>query len=186
MKNSVVIGNEYHMAGYTWVVTEIKGNCAVLQSTGITSGRWPGYVIPQFGNGGWYRKRIDGQDIHTYDAKMSTLYESIKHMEFTDAGYGKGLFLISDEKMKHNECGFQGHGAYWETLKRAAENFSISMALNDIAWLGTVGLNSRAWSVDSYGCVSICAQDTNCVIAPAFNIDLSKVSVNEDEITRDL
>lgn len=39
------IGQTYSMAGYNWICAEKSGNLAVLQSTGVTGGVWPGYKI---------------------------------------------------------------------------------------------------------------------------------------------
>lgn len=73
-----------------------KRHVAVIQSHGITHGMWPGFVIPKFGNGNYYGRSIDGQDISDYDEKMSALYNAIKDVEDASASYGKGLFLVCE------------------------------------------------------------------------------------------
>ena len=176
-------GHTYRFGDYYWVVAEIKDGCAVLQSTGVTSGKWPGYVMPEFGNGNWYGKNIDGLDISNYDVKMSALYKCIKDAEFTSADYGKGLFLVSNEKAGQTEWGLKGSDNYWSALKRAAENYSSLGASNYRAWLGTYsGSGSSAYYVNSDGSVSSSNQDYSNVVAPAFNLDQSKIEVNGDEI----
>ena len=58
-------GKTYKFAGYSWTACEVNNDrhVAVIQSHGITHGMWPGFVIPKFGNGNYYGRSIDGQDI---------------------------------------------------------------------------------------------------------------------------
>ena len=58
-------GKTYKFAGYSWTTCEVdkEHHTAVIQSHGVTSGAWPGYVMPQFGNGNFDEKSIDGQNI---------------------------------------------------------------------------------------------------------------------------
>lgn len=99
MKNKLKLGKKYHFVGYDWTVCELinNGMVAVIQSHGVTNGAWPGFVMPQFGNGSYYADSIDGQDISSYDDKMKELYNAIKDVEDKSATYGKGLYLISKE-----------------------------------------------------------------------------------------
>lgn len=73
----LIKGNTYDFCGYKWIVTEVKGNCAILQSYGVTSGEWPGYKMPRFGNCDFYEQDIDDLDISKYDDKMSELYDAL-------------------------------------------------------------------------------------------------------------
>lgn len=93
-------GKTYKFAGYSWTACEVNNDrhVAVIQSHGVTHGAWPGFVMSQFGNGNYYSKSIDGQDISGYDNKMKELYVTIKDAENTSASYGKGLYLISEEE----------------------------------------------------------------------------------------
>lgn len=182
MDNELILGRKYQFAGYEWIVAEINGGCAVLQSTGVTAGPWPGFEMPQFGNGKWYDKNIDGQNISSYDDEMSTLYETIKDAEYTDAKYGNGLYLVSDGIVGASP-GHEGSGNYWEALKTAAENYNLFGAINNKTWLGTVDDGGAfahfVFSSDgiSYGC-----PNAYYVVAPAFNLDLSTVEVHDDVI----
>lgn len=182
---TIEAGETYRFAGYSWTACEVdsKRHTAVLQSHGVTSGAWPGYVIPQFGNGNFYAADIDGEDISSYDDKMQALYNVIKEVEDTSATYGKGLYLISKGKAGFTEWGYPGSGNYCQALKKAAGNARSFGSPNYFAWLGTVDGGSYAWCVDSDGYVyNSYGQVNDCVVAPAFNLDLSKVEVAGDEI----
>ena len=177
-------GKTYKFAGYSWTACEVNNDrhVAVIQSHGITHGMWPGFVIPKFGNGNYYGRSIDGQDISDYDEKMSALYNAIKDVEDKSASYGKGLYLVSKEKAGFTEWGEPGSGDYWQALKKAAGNASSFGSPNYCAWLGAVGGSDGAWYVSSNGNVYNYYQDSDCVVAPAYNLDLSKVEVVGDEI----
>ena len=183
--NSVVeLGKTYQFAGYKWTACELinKGKTLVLQSHGVTHGKWPGFVMPQFGNSNYYFKSIDGEDISAYDNKMKELYDTIKDAENTSASYGKGLYLISEEKVGFTEWGHPGSGNYWQALKAAAENACSFGSPDNYAWLGTVYGSGGAWYVNSNGGVSYNDQSDDYVVAPVFNLDLSKVEIVGDEI----
>ena len=178
-------GKTYKFAGYSWTACEVNNDrhVAVIQSHGITHGMWPGFVIPKFGNGNYYGRSIDGQDSSDYDEKMSALYNAIKDVEDKSASYGKGLYLVSKEKAGYTEWCEPGSDDYWQALKKAAGNASSFGSPDYYAWLGTVSGGYYAWYVDSSGDVyGSYGQDSDCVVAPAFNLDLSKVEVAGDEI----
>ena len=179
------VGQTYSFMGYDWTACELinKGKTLVIQSHGVTHGEWPGFVMPQFGNGNYYADSIDGQDISAYDNKMKELYDTIKDAENTSASYGKGLYLISEEKAGFTEWGHPGSGNYWQALEAAAENACSFGSPGGYAWLGTVGGSGGAWCVYSYGNVYYGSyQYHDFVVAPAFNIDLSKIEVVGNEI----
>ena len=178
-------GKTYKFAGYSWTACEVNNDrhVAVIQSHGITHGMWPGFVIPKFGNGNYYGRSIDGQDISDYDEKMSALYNAIKDVEDKSASYGKGLYLVSKEKAGFTEWCEPGSGDYWQALKKAAGNASSFGSPGSYAWLGTVNGGNNAWFVYSDGNVyGYGGQNNDYVVAPAFNLDLSKVEVAGDEI----
>ena len=177
-------GKTYKFAGYSWTACEVNNDrhVAVIQSHGITHGMWPGFVIPKFGNGNYYGRSIDGQDSSDYDEKMSALYNAIKDVEDKSASYGKGLYLVSKEKAGYTEWCEPGSGDYWQALKKAAGNASSFGCPNNYAWLGTVYGSDYAWCVGSSGNVYDYSQNSDYVVAPAFNLDLSKVEVVGDEI----
>ena len=153
----------------------------MIQSHGVTHGAWPGFKMKKFGNGDYYADSIDRQDISAYDRKLNELYNAIKDVEDKSASYGKGLYLISEEKVGFTELGHPGSGNYWQALKAAAENARSFWAAY-CAWLGTVD-DSSAWCIHLNGNVYCGSNQTNgFVVAPAFNLDLSKVEVAGDEI----
>lgn len=176
-------GKTYKFAGYSWTACEVdnKRQIAVIQSHGVTHGACPGFKKEKFDNGDYYANSIDRQDISSYDDKMQSLYDAIKEVEDTSATYGKGLYLISMEKVGFTEWAAPGSGNYWQALKAAAKNFR-SFGAAFCAWLGTVDDGRNAWYVQSNGNIYGNYQDSNFVVAPAFNLDLSKVEVVGDEI----
>ena len=182
--SAIELGKTYQFAGYKWTACELinKGKTLVIQSHGVTHGKWPGFKMEKFGNGNYYSISIDGEDISSYDDKMKELYDAIKDAEDSSTSYGKGLFLISKEKAGFTEWGKSGSGNYWQALKKAAENARSFGAASDYAWLGTVN-GYYAWYVNSDGNVYDSSnQDGDYVVAPAFNLDLSKVEIKGDEI----
>lgn len=184
------LGKTYNFMGYKWTACELinNGKTLAIQSHGVTTGPWPGLVISQFGNGNYYSKSIDGQDISGYDNKLKELYNAIKDAEDMSATYGKGLFLIGKEKVGFTELGEPGSGNYWAALKAVAENARQLGPGNNFVWLGTVDGGAHACCLHSSGSVhgheSGCNQNLYYVIAPAFNLDLSKVEIKGDEIIK--
>lgn len=165
---TLTAGKTYKFGGYEWVCAETSGNLAVLQSTGVTSGYWPGYTMAKFGNNNYYSSNIDGQDISDYDQKTKDLYAAIKAAEYTSASYGSGLFLVSNTKCNQTSAGNQGSGHYWSALKTAAGNRSSFGASSSYSWLGTVNGSSNAWYVNSNGNVNNNNNQNNSfVVAPA-------------------
>ena len=70
-------------------------------------------------------------------------------------------------------------------MKGAAENAQSFGAASSIAWLGAVDGSYGAWCVDRFGHVyNINYQYVDYVVAPAFNLDLSKVEVVENQIVK--
>ena len=184
------LGKTYNFMGYNWTACELinNGKTLVIQSHGVTTGPWPGFKMSQFENGHYYGSDIDGQDISSYDDKTQKLYDAIKDVEDTSATYGKGLFLISKEKAGYVEFERTGSGNYWKVLQGVSMNYSPFGATCFSTWLGTVAdANSgNAFSMDIGGCIgySIYNQPNEYAIAPAFNLDLSKVEIKGDEIIK--
>lgn len=180
--NVLELGKTYRLAGYDWTACELinNGETLVIQSHGVTHGEWPGYTMPQFGNGNYYADSIDGQDISGYDDRMQLLYDAIKDAEDKSAPYGKGLYLVSREKIGFTEWCKPGSGYYWTALKEVAGS---SLGYGYYAWLGTVYGSNGAWCICPDGAVYCDYQyGSDFVIPPAFNLDLSKVEVVGDEI----
>lgn len=181
------IGENYKFAGYNWTVCEVDNKChaAVIQSHGVTHGEWPGFAMQKFGGiaNGIYGLDIDGEDISAYDNKMKELYDNIKEVENTSTTYGKGLYIISKDKSGFAGWGNPGSGFYWQALKKAAENACQFGSPNNSVWLGTVSGSYYAWYVNSGGGVNYGSNPSyDFVVAPAFNLDLSKVEVVGNEI----
>ena len=174
-------GKTYKFAGYSWTACEVNNDrhVAVIQSHGITHGMWPGFKMTEFDS----KYSIDGYDISAYDVKTKKLYDAIKDVEDKSASYGKGLYLVSKEKAGFTEWCEPGSGDYWQALKKAAGNASSFGCPYYYAWLGTVDGTGGAWCVGSYGSVlSSNGQSNDFVVAPAFNLDFSKVEIRGDEI----
>ena len=175
------LGKTYKFAGYSWTACEVNNDrhVAVIQSRGVTHGAWPGFKMTEFDS----KYSIDGYDISAYDVKTKKLYDAIKDVEDKSASYGKGLYLVSKKKAGFTEWCEPGSGDYWQALKKVAGNASSFGSPFNYAWLGTVGGGGNAWYVDSSGSVyDGSGQNDDCVVAPAFNLDLSKVEVAGDEI----
>lgn len=173
-------GKTYKFAGYSWTACEVNNDrhVAVIQSRGVTHGAWPGFKMTEFDS----KYSIDGYDISAYDVKTKKLYDAIKDVEDKSASYGKGLYLVSKEKAGYTEWCEPGSDDYWQALKKAAGNASSFGCPNNYAWLGTVYGSDYAWCVGSSGNVYDYSQNSDYVVAPAFNLDLSKVEVVGDEI----
>lgn len=184
-KNKLEVGKTYLFAGYSWTVCELvnNGKVAVIQSHGVTHGAWPGYKMLKFGRNvdTPYGVNIAGADISTYDAKMQELYDTIKKVEAT---HGKGLYLIDKEQVGFTEFGLSGSGNYYNALLDAAKNACLFGTSNHYVWTGSVYLDgSYAWTLnyDDDIFLSNC-QNFDFVIAPAFNLDVSKIEVIGSEI----
>ena len=180
-------GKTYKFAGYSWTACEVNNDrhVAVIQSRGVTHGVWPGFKMAKFGGeiNTNFAVDIDGHNISAYDNKMQSLYDAIKDVEDKSAPYGEGLYLISKEKAGFTEWDQPVSGDYWQALKKAAGNASSFGCPFNYAWLGTVYGSNYAWCVYSRG--NVCGssgQGNDLVVAPAFNLDLSKVEVAGDEI----
>lgn len=185
---SLELGRTYKFAGYNWTACELinNGKTLVIQSHGVTHGAWPGYVMQKFGGkaNGMYGLDIDGEDVSAYDNKMKELYDDIKEVEDTSATYGKRLYLVSKEKAGFARWGQPGSGNCWQALKKAAENVSQFGSPNYNVWFGTVFCSNYTWFVNSDGNFYGSYQNNDFAVAPAFNLDLTKVEIKGDEIIK--
>ena len=75
-------------------------------------------------------------------------------------------------------------GYYWQASKEAAANYSSFGSSNHSTQLGAVYGSSDALYVSSNGNVYCDSQYLDLVAAPAFNLDLSKVEVVENQIVK--
>lgn len=183
------LGKTYNFMGYNWTACELinNGKTLVIQSHGVTTGPWPGYVMPKFGNGHYYGSDIDGQDISSYDDKTQKLYDAIKDVEDMSATYGKGLYLVSAEKVQLPTIiyGASGAGYYCDAIVSAGSQGNPN-GTHCNAWLGTLGnKENTAWFVNCFANGYITFQDDVIkTIAPTFNLDLSKVEIKGDVIIK--
>ena len=186
---SLELGKIYKFAGYNWTACELinNGKTLVIQSHGVTTGPWPGFKMSQFGNGHYYGSDIDGQDISSYDDKTQKLYDAIKDVEDMSATYGKGLYLVSAEKVQLPTIiyGASGAGYYCDAIVFAGSQGNPN-GTHCNAWLGTLGnKENTAWFVNCFANGYITFQDEVIkTIAPTFNLDLSKVEIAGDEIIK--
>lgn len=174
MENKKIeLGKEYGFAGYRWVPVRIneENQVAIMQSLGVTAGLWPGYSMPQFGNGYYCSQNISSRDISDYDNKTYALMKQIKPVSFID-----GLYLPSFEDVN-------GKPLWKDVLARAASRYSSFGASYSYAWTGTHNSYcDGAWVVNSNGNAGSYGQNNSCVVPVAFNLDLSKVEIMGDEI----
>lgn len=185
------LGKTYDFMGYKWTACELinNGKTLVIQSHGVTCGTWPGFKMLKFGGkvDAFYATDIAGEDISAYDDKMQVLYDVIKEVEDKSAPYGKGLFLVSAEKAQLPTViyGASGAGYYCDALVSAGSEGNPN-GTHCNAWLGTLGnKENTAWFVNGFANGYIALQDDVVkTIAPAFNIDLSKVVISGDEIVK--
>ena len=182
------LGKTYNFMGYKWTACELinNGKTLVIQSHGVTYGEWPGYKMSQFGNGNYYANSIDGQNISDYDDKMRALYDSIKDVEDISSSYGKGLYLVSIEKVGFKEWSMPGSGYYWTALREAVANYSSFGAPLGEVWFGTIDDSNHAFCVNlgDFCYFNSNNQWSSYMVAPTFNLDLSKVEIEGDEIVK--
>lgn len=167
------LGKEYSFAGYKWipVLIDKETRIAVMQSLGVSAGPWPGYSMSQFGNGDYYTQDISGKDIGDYDEKTRALTEQIKPVVSGDVG----LYLPSFDELKNNS-------AWRKVLSKAAADYHSFGASYYYAWTGTYNGDISAWIVCSDGNTNYDYQGNSYVVPAAFNLDLSKVEIEGDEI----
>ena len=196
------LGETYSMGGYEWIAAEEIDGGYVMQSTGMTTGTWPGYKLTSNYNGTKsygsantvYKNDIAGDNIANYDSVTSAFYTSWNSVELTSALYGKGLYLASYE-----QCGGTGiyldgiwGGNYWLGNKIAAANEAeVSSNGYGFAWLGTLYdyTNGYVWHVRQDGTLIQAVhtgliQSSAIAIAPAFNLDASKVYLDGTTIKK--
>ena len=172
MENKIELGKEYNFAGYRWVPVRIneENQVAIMQSLGVTAGLWPGYSMSQFGNGYYCSQNISSRDISDYDEKTRVLMEQIRPIVSGDAG----LYLPSYDSIKTNSV-------WRNALAKAAANYRSFGASYHYAWTGTCS-GYYAYYVNLGGSVN-CGNQSNSFVVPAvFDLDLSKVEIEEDEI----
>lgn len=171
-KQSIELGKEYLFAGYRWVPVKINENwhAAVMQSLGVTAGPWPGFSMENLGDGNHYTHNIDEYDISRYDDKTYALMKQIKPVSLIDGLYLPGLEDINDNQL------------WKDALAKAASRYSSFGASYCCAWTGTYNGGYDAWIVNSNGNTNYGNRNSSFVVPAAFNLDLSKVEIRDDEI----
>ena len=94
------VGQTYSFMGYDWTACELinKGKTLVIQSHGVTHGEWPGFVMPQFGNGNYYADSIDGQDISAYDNRCRHSTMPSRMLRIHPLPMVRDCFLLAKKK----------------------------------------------------------------------------------------
>lgn len=200
---SLTLGETYSFGGYNWTCAETFNDYAVLQSQGITGGTWPGYAMtgPTTGTGDWgavntnYDGDIDGEDISGYNTTLSNLFSGIGSTEYLSASYGKGLYLIDPEmaglppgstsSKRRGDLDLTGSKLnYYNAMITAALNHSSVGITMNYAWFGAHCNSYSCWAATDYnGTISYGNfQSKEFVIAPAFNVDLSKINVSSENV----
>lgn len=179
-ENPYILGDTYTLGNRDWMVVENKEGYTVLQSIGVDRSLWPGYLSSSFGNRHNYSSNIDGKDISNCRSSLTALYDKIESVEYSEAEYGTGLYLISSDMAQSSYA----NGYYNKALKAAANNTKFGSG-GYYAWLGTVYMSSQAWTVDYDGEVHAngSQRNDNLIIAPAFNLDPTKVILEDKAIT---
>ncbi len=169
------LGATYTMAGYEWIAIRVKKEVVVLQSTGVTSGAWPGYAL--FGKGEAYAKGISYSNISDYDDKTKELYHRIRHVESKNpACPGIGLYLFRKEDIEDNNA--YAFNAY----AKAAGNASLYDADGLGVWTGSPSDARSAYAWYNEGGASPAYPRISYVVAPAFNLDPSRVILDGNAI----
>ena len=201
---TITLGQKYSFGGFTWIAAEqLATGIYVMQSTGMTGGYWPGYKLTQDFDGTTsfgseytgYVNDIDYLNIANYDTITKNWYSTYSAVEASggrssDGTYSTstakdGLSLVPNAKAGTTSHYTEGSGHYWTALKTAAGNSRAFGAIYSSAWLGSVNSSDtkEAWGVSSYGTVSgDKSQNYEYVVAPAFNLDLSKVHLSGNTI----
>ena len=177
MESKIKLGKEYNFVGCRWVPVKFideEKQIVVMQSLGVTVGPWPGFSMGKFGNGDYYNRDITRRNISDYDDKTRVLMEQIRPIVSGDAG----LYLPSYDSIKTNSV-------WRNALAKAAANYCSFGASDNYAWTGTYNGDNYAWIVYSNGSTTYDTydyQNNSYVVPAAFDLDLSKVEIEEDEI----
>ena len=178
----------------------------MLQSEGIATGIWPGCMFngdvntQAWSNNDYSYKNI-ASDKYFYNSSyqydrygdLYSLYENIKDVEAV-GGFNGNTYNINNER----------NGLYLVPKEYAQNNEFVSQALlktvhdygnwgsNYYAWLGSVYIydnhvlawyasgntsSTEVWKTENT------FQNRNYILAPAFNLDVSKVILNDNVIT---
>lgn len=151
--NEITVGKEYKMSGVDVVcVGFTKKGHAKMQTLGMTAGRRPG------------------------EGNISEYNDVTRHFTKEWKEVIKKFRLPTLKKAKTNKD-------VSTALAKAAGNYSSFGASNNYAWLGSILGSTYAWCVNSSGYVnSSYSQNLSFVVAPAFNLDESKIILDGDEI----
>ena len=182
---TLTVGDTYSMGGYRWYCAEqLPNGSYAMQSKGMTHGAWPGYVD----NGGYTTAEYSDRNIASFYGtdENSKLYKFYNIDNWKKAcADNKGLYLVSYNKVS-TESGKGGTSTnyYYRGHFDAAVNYSSFGATNVASWLGSPGAASHAYYVlsDSFIYDSN-YQNNDFVLAPAFNLNPSKVTLEDHVIS---
>ena len=207
-QSAIRIGEEYTMGTYKdhngniqpikWICAErLDDNVYAMQSEGIAGGQWPGYIYYRgyTSNNFLYKNISELNTSNYYDSKgnLKAFYDKYGGVNHVEASGGRnessgkwegksaqnnGLYLI--DSIYNREYGEYYYG---KALKEAANAYSFFELGKGEAWLGTNTGSETAACIHYYdGSISDGSQDRRFVLAPAFNIDATKVNVNDGDI----
>ena len=192
-----------------WICTErLDDNVYVMQSEGISAGQWPGYVSSGYSAGDFAYRNISALSTSNDYDKMGNLkafydeYGGANHVEAnggrdSETGEWKdisatnnGLYLIPS-----NLISSYGRYYYLYTFKKTFEIYSAYVSFgassSNRAWLGSAYNNSSnsndhssALCIGNKGSTTNYQKTYNMVLAPAFNLDITKVNINGNVITK--
>ena len=205
------IGEEYTMGAYKdkngnikpikWICAEkLDDNVYAMQSEGIAGGQWPGYVFN--GNSIYYDdyaykdiSSLNTSDDYDKRGNMNNFY-TVENWSVVEAKGAKnevlgewksdftarnGLYLIPDISNLKGFCQYY----YWKALRKALDEAVPLGATYAQAWLGSNSTFGYPFSVNT-GSIEYGGNDQSYryVLAPAFNLDITKVNVDGNVITK--
>ena len=181
----------YTFGEYQWqCVEKIKNGLYILQSQGMTSGSWPGYKLASgynnlfdfYGIDQYYDKDISYINIANYDNITQEWYNTYKNAEIMGGLDENGVYNLSNPKnglyliptiQNNNE-----KNTYYEPIMRAVTYYQNFGASEQQTWFGTIYYDQYIDTLTLRGFGSCLMSNTNLVLAPAFNLDISKVNIN--------
>ena len=179
------VDKDLKLKDVVWIVAEkLNDDAYVLQSEGVSAGNSPNGIADDYKN------------ISSLTPCLGSLYASIDWAEYHRA-VGDGLYLVPYDK-KDASFGYTINQASGDTtgsknyyqyaLYKAACNNASFGATSPFAWTGSRDLSNSgiSYSIDTSGTLVLPSYSNAMgVLAPAFNLDASKIDlVTEGSATR--
>ena len=201
--NIIRLGKTYSFGGYNWVAAEkISDNVYAMQSIDMTNGYWPGFYLDTDYNGTadfdgidtTYNGDIDYLNVANYDRIMTEWYSKYGGAEadggidsstglYGSANVKNGLYLLPYTKMGVTEKDTVGSGNYFSGICKTLENYSRTKSV----WLGTHDWRVNRSPYDYYKIIVTNSGSSQSIatgiVAPVFNIDMSKIVINGFALT---